>query len=423
MNRNAPTTATSPSARGQGAVCAAAAVLLAMGLLGVRQTPWDDGQSPTPTPTPELRIDGLTLDEWRERMQQLNLQDPQSAERVPGLMALARSSDVPWFTRRQAALTLGRLGPLASEAVPGLTALLDDVAADPETSPQLWSIKALGLIGPPARDAVPQLIAILDQESSPHLARLSAVEALARIGADQPLAIGALIDRAQSTAQSSEAELRRAAIEALGVIGPAASAAAPVLARALDDSDESIRRVAAMSLGTMGPLAESAGNGLLERLIADDSPAVQDAAAVALGKLGPSIAGESVALCLSAEDAELRRRALGIFGGWKSLARTWASDVQRLWDDPNPAVRLAALDAAYQIEGRGALVASRIALLIGEDDRQVRRSAVALLERMGADAEAARPVLEGWLQDERAEVRTAAGKALEVINRAATSVR
>ena len=82
---------------------------------------------------------GRSLDEWRELIGRIDLQDPESRKFVPGLIELIDDKTAPWITRRQAALTLGRLGPLAAEAVPHVVNHLDDVSDDPETSPRRWA--------------------------------------------------------------------------------------------------------------------------------------------------------------------------------------------------------------------------------------------------------------------------------------------
>ena len=363
-----------------------------------------------------LRIDGLTLDEWRERMSQLNLQDPASAAAVPGLIAVMQSGEVPWFTRRQAALTLGRMGPLAASAVGPLIELLDETGPDADTAPQLWAIRALGLFGPAAGDATPHLVAILNDDRAPLLVRLSAVETLSQIGSRHPQAIAALIDRVQATPDTRDNhELRRAAIEALGFVGPAANSAMPLLLRALDDPNENVRLAAAATLGRWGPLSAAAAEHLLQRLYADDSPAVREAAAVAIGSIGPDFTGHLLAGLLTVDDPVVRGRAATIFGGWGSAARPWSAAVRSLWDDPDAAVRLAALEASWRIESRGDRLAPRIAALVGDDDRQIRRQAVTLLSRMQHHAAAARPTIELMLHDERPDVRTAAQKAIEAI--------
>lgn len=393
----------------------AAAALLAAGLVAYQTAPIPTSNAVAPA---QPLFHGLTLDEWRERMNQLHSEDPGSASAVPGLVALVQSGDVPWFTRRQAALTLGRLGPHAVAAIPALRGLLNEMGPDPETAPQLWAIKALGLLGPRAREATPQLIAILNNDAAPFASRLSVLEALSRIASDEPQAVSALIDRVQQAPTAPvDHELRRAAIEVLGLLGPSASAATPVLMRLLDDPDEHVRREAAASLGKLGPLAGSAAPALVECMAFDESAAVQDAAALALQQMGASISAEVLLPLLAAEDAELRRRAATIFGAWHHAAAPWLSTLRPLWDDPDPAVRLAALEAAWNIERAGDAIAPRLASLIGEDDRHLRRQAVALLDRMGDAADTARPVLERLLDDPRPNVRTAARKALEAIGR------
>lgn len=364
----------------------------------------------------DTKIQGRTLDEWRELINQINLQDPSSRHAVPGLLELVRRDDVPWFTRRQAALTLGRLGPHADGAVPALIELLTDNQGEPETSPRLWAIKALALYGPLARAAAPHLAAILNDSSADQITRLSAVEALWRIGVSHPDVIPVLLQRAQQPAHTeAERELQLAAVEALGAIGPAASVAVPLLVRFTEHPDEQVRGAAVTALGQMPAAAELFVEALLMRLISEESAVVRDAATVSLQRLPPAVVAESLAPLLSAENPEWRQRAATILGMWGKGARAWAALLEPLWEDPHPAVRNAALEASWRITQAPQELLPHLVSLLTAEDRQTRRNAVLLLEEMGARAATVQTQLERLLEHERPEVRVAAKKALQAI--------
>lgn len=75
---------------------------------------------------------------------------------VPALIDALRSPNPEM--RMQAADTLARIGPGASQAVPSLTELLDDEDVRVRKS----AARALGQIGPKAAEAVPSLMRALD---------------------------------------------------------------------------------------------------------------------------------------------------------------------------------------------------------------------------------------------------------------------
>lgn len=391
-----------------------AAVLLAMAvavMLTVRLTA--AGQSS------ELVVGGATVDEWRRRMSALPLDDRASAAYVPGLIAVVQEARVPWFTRRQAALTLGRLGPIAPSGVPVLTDLSSEVGADPATGPQLWAIKGLSLYGPVAQEAVPSLISTFTREGTSPLARLSIVECLSQVGVASEASVPFLArlvqrdPRVMGTSPPEEMDaLQRAAVEALGVIGSPAASAVPLLVRVLESPDENLRREAVASLGKMGAAAQVAALALAERLVLDDVPAVQDAAATSLAALGPG-ASRVVLPQLESEDPTVRERVLTICASWGDAARPWRTAIRACWDDGDPRVRLAALETSWKIERDGPAVAARVIDEFTNEDRQVQRRAYRLFVALGTGGCGEAGQLRELLQHQDAGVRIVARKALE----------
>ncbi|MBI1345932.1 hypothetical protein GC163_06550 [bacterium] len=342
-----------------------------------------------------VEVAGRSLQDWRRTISELDLQDPASARYVPGLIELMQSAEVPWFTRRQAALTLGRLGPHSVEAIPILVGLLDDTGADPATAPQLWAIKALGLYGPLADSAAPTLVEIYRDDATSHLARLSILDTLSQIGPAHPSAIPCLLSVAGDTTSLSPQpiELRQAAIEALGMVGSAAAISIPVMARALDDHDPITRRLAAETLMRIGVASEIVAPQLLEHLVADESVEVQDAAANALQAIGPLV-GPFLQDWLDSDDPVVRARIARIIGGWGKAAHPWARDLHVLWDDADLHVQLAALEASRNVSGPQPELVQRVVKLFTSEDRQIRRRAYLLFERCGDHQAAARDQLE-----------------------------
>src|SRR3990172_1149717 len=97
------------------------------GLVAARQ---DDKNSTPPVADSKLepRIAGRTLLDWQARIKEIDPLSSDSVHDVPGLIELVKAPDVPWFTRRQAALVLGRM---KSRALPAVPVLVDLLAAAP----------------------------------------------------------------------------------------------------------------------------------------------------------------------------------------------------------------------------------------------------------------------------------------------------
>lgn len=353
--------------------------------------------------------DGLTLEEWRERIKDLNPDDPASADAVNGLMQIVRDANVPWYSRRQAALTLGRIGPPAKEAIPLLIALLDETG-EGESATSQWAAKALALFGSEAKAAAPTLIRRLENESVDEADRRTVIEPLSQIGTAHPQVVPALIHTLSSSTAADE--LRGLAAEALALIGPAAAAAVPALMRTARADEELLRRRSITALGAMGPLAEVAVPTLAESMVLDESAAVRDQAADSLARIGKASVPLLVHL-LADEDAEVRWRAALALGKIGPPADAAASSLKMALDDPHPEVRMHAIEALWAVQGDPATIIGPLLAEFVNEDRQIRIRAYRLLISLEEQAEPAKERLRELLTDERGFVRQVARQALE----------
>jgi HEAT repeat protein len=360
----------------------------------------------------------LTLDQWRELMKNLNPREPVDGQILDGLRRLIRDPSVPWFTRRQAALTLGRIGKPAAAAVTDLIELLDEQAGKDETSPRYWALKALSLFGPVAADWTPRFSAILADRTQPWTIRALAAETLARIGAAHPQAIPALINAAGAPSLSSDPnddeELRVVVIEALEL--PAPSGALPVLMSACESDSERVRRAAAKTIGVLGPSASPAAELLASLIVFDSSPYVVQSAADALPRLGGDAVPVLAAL-LKQESPDVRKVAAEGFGKLGPVGRGHREELIASWKDPDSAVAVAALRSSWLLGESPATLLSLLLDGLASDDRLLRKGASDLLIQMNAAAEPARSGLERLLETGSPETRIAVRRVLSHLDR------
>lgn len=400
-----------PASESAGLLAAGLTVLLACAPLRASQDPITDRV-----------IAGRSITQWRELMSRIDLADRQSADYVPGLVAVMEDRDVPWFTRRQAALTLGRLGPLARDAVPRMLKLIDETGDDPETAAALWSIKALALYGPVAAEATPILIVRLRAPDTHWFARLSLLEAISQIGPTHPAALPTLMDAARDprlvcphlTAEES-LEFQRLTCESLGAIGPTAAVSTPIVARLLESDDPHLRRAAADCLARFGPSAVSAGPALSDRVLLEEEVEVRDSALTALARLGPTMLPR-VQPWLTADSPLLQRDALRLYREWGPAVRRALPDVEPFLKDENRLTRLAARAAAAKMTGQVTPHLTSVLECLGDDDRAVRREAAQLLIEWGKSEPAVAAAVKGLQEDPRPQVRTAVHHVLEQIS-------
>jgi HEAT repeat protein len=347
----------------------------------------------------EKTYNGRTLAEWRQQIQRLDFTDPSRGKFVTGLMEIVADPDVPWYSRRQASLTLGRMGDAAEPAISLLESLLADERPDAATCPQSWAAKALGLMGPLAAPTTETLVKVLWSETAGDLARLSAIDALSRIGTAHPHAIPALIELLDRPVGHSDFQLTRsAACEAIKFVGPAASPAIPRLLRLLESSDETLRRLALEALGSIGPAADFAAPAVFDAMTLDESPAVADAAEAALKQMGHTLEPQLVQL-LAVDDEVLKRRCLRVLGSWKPRSRESQTAIEDIaFSATDGSTRLEALTILWPDPKRDTRWQDSLLACLIDEDRDVRLRALRLLAQPSPNASALAARLEQELQ-------------------------
>ncbi|MCK4342070.1 MAG: DUF1963 domain-containing protein [Phycisphaerae bacterium] len=228
--------------------------------------------------------------------------DPDAALREAGMVGptilgiLANSlGEEDKRIRRNAAKTLGHIGPAAEAAVPALIcALRREAEIDREfkkthrdaddyarimfeyESARVNIRDALTRIGTPA---VRALIAALSDDSRE--LRRDAARILLEAKPKSPEALAALVQASTNL----DLQLRCLSVEALGEIGSASPEVISAFAKGLRDYDERVRREAVEAIGKLGPDAALALPALVEAL-EDEYCSVHGRAAVVLGRLG-----------------------------------------------------------------------------------------------------------------------------------------
>ncbi len=168
---------------------------------------------------------------------------------------------------------------------------------------------ALGKLGPRARGAVPGLARLLSEDKEAAV-RLKAVTALQSLGAENPPAAVPALSQALRDGSS---QVRLEAAVALAAIGPQAAEAVPNLTLGLRDTDRGVRLQAAWTLGRIGPKASPAVQALTAAAYDSDTGLRQNAV-LALGAIGSPAARAVPALLMCLRDKQLRDRDAKAFG-------------------------------------------------------------------------------------------------------------
>jgi HEAT repeat protein len=164
----------------------------------------------------------------------LRRQSAAADQAIPALIEALADKDrqVRFFT----ALSLGNMGPDASNAVPALTKVVASPGIGPATNDFIYlraaAAVALGKIGPAAATALPTLKAAL-QEPNSYLRGQTAV-AIWRIDSDADTALPVLLQEMPGTNEHDKWNW----IIALGEMGPRAKEAVPQLQKELEEDRE-----------------------------------------------------------------------------------------------------------------------------------------------------------------------------------------
>ena len=169
---------------------------------------------------------------------------PRAAQSLPALKAVL--SDARPDLRKQAALAISAIGPGAAEATSALVDALDDQDA----AVQRAAATALGSIGPAAKSAAAPLQALIAKDNA--ATDLAAACALASIAPGDARSAQLAMPVLIAGVDADRAVSRRAAAEALGKFGAAASSGLPALQYAAEDPDPGVRSAARDAIAQIG---------------------------------------------------------------------------------------------------------------------------------------------------------------------------
>lgn len=379
----------------------------------------------------------------------------------PGLVAALTADDET--LRIGAAKALGFMGAKGADGIPGLIENLGhgdgDVrgeAADalaaigkPSVGPLVQALqslnpkiraasaRSLGILGMDAAEAAGPLLAKLDGEAD-SIARAEVLRALPKTGAPAEKIMPAWI----AAVKANDAELNRAALDALLLLRPPTAAVAPL--RALLD-DPALAPRAAQMLGRLGRHAREAVPALLAR--AAKSPesggpffdaivTIGRPAAPALleeiGKLPPaaltdehwtmriltalgSAALPDLQAALAGKNLSARVAALRALRKIGPDARSSKEAVAKLANDPQPMLRAAALPALIAVGGKGAEALELIETALADKAPEARLAAAEAAEALATEARPIAGKVAALLNDANADVQIGAIEALAQI--------
>jgi HEAT repeat protein len=362
---------------------------------------------------------------------------PDAAGAAPALVG--KLKDKRPEIRREAVLALAAIN--SPGAATKIASLLSD---EPSRTAATYALGALGRIPPEAESVVRANV-----KSDDALLSTTSLWALARVHPDDVKLKRAAITQLVERLKDEDPFVRTAAARALASLPPSPEISGPIFEKALAGADattihymldalaslgpqavpkligalkyEPLRAQVAYILGQIGPPAAPATESLA-RLVSDADANVRIEAATALAKIGPTAKAAVPALIAALEPGEDKPThcavyALGRIGPGASAAEPALLGLVEGSDD---SLSLLSAWALVQIRGASPATAAKVLPELEAGLKsplpKSRQMAAEILGSLGPAAKAARAELERMAQgDEDAQVRAAAGKALESI--------
>jgi HEAT repeat protein/S1-C subfamily serine protease len=186
-----------------------------------------------------------------------NLMSPPTADDVPDLITIIKLSDADASVH--GAKTLAKLGKQAGAAMPDLL----EAAKSGEPGTRRSAIDALSAIGPDPKKAAPLYVSAFKDSTDPDL-KTSALLAIGQLKGFDKEKDKDTINVVLEATKDSDPKIKKAAMTAVGNLGPAAITPAgaktilPALTEAIQGKDEKERDDALATISGLGPLAKDA---------------------------------------------------------------------------------------------------------------------------------------------------------------------
>ncbi len=252
---------------------------------------------------------------------------PAAARWMPQVVDRLKNTD-NYASRMAALFALEAIGP---ESVSALDVVAESLKAEGFDSSirlnfQQAACRVVAAIGPPAARLAPQLVALIENEDSSVSARSRAMIALAAVGPVEGIDSVSIIRKRLHAFSVID---RERALEALGMIGPPAIAAADDVRKLVENEHRSVMPHAAYTLYRITGEREPALDVLIRLL---DVYEHRNLAAIKLGEMGPdaSVAAEPIAGLLDCDEAGIRESALYALSAIGSNGPTIRSAIERV---------------------------------------------------------------------------------------------
>jgi HEAT repeat protein len=206
--------------------------------------------------------------------------------------------------------------------------------------------------------------------------------------------------------------LKQRALTALGIAGSEVPFDTSVLLDTLmTESSADIRAAAILAVGGQGETAASAVPALTTTLV-DSNPTIRQSSAEALGRIGSADAIPALITALDDEQSEVRREAVVALGAFGPKSRGAVSRLILLLENSDPEIQIVIVQCLGSIGDKAAVPALE-KILAASKTSSIRVATVRALGRLGKGSATTLPVLASvLLNDPDSDLRNEAAAAL-----------